>query len=204
MGSTESRRARCFDRGLNVWQFPRRRFRTALPCAPRRSLTLAVVAVAAGPMVLVQDAAMTGGTPTLTWYVNPDNGGQRRLAEKCGDAADGAYRIETQVLPTGRRAARAARPPARGRGSVDRPDEPRPALRRRVRQRRLPAADHARGRRRLLHRRRARGAARDRGLGRAARRAAALGEHPAALVPQVGRRGGGRRSRQPPTSRGTR
>src|SRR4029450_5423518 len=40
------------------------------------------------------------GLPTLTWYANPDNGGQRRLAEKCTREADGAYRIDVQVLPT--------------------------------------------------------------------------------------------------------
>jgi multiple sugar transport system substrate-binding protein len=39
------------------------------------------------------------GTPTLTWYINPDNGGQKTLAQECGDASDGAYRIETQILP---------------------------------------------------------------------------------------------------------
>ena len=41
-----------------------------------------------------------GGIPTLTWYANPDNGGQRRLAEKCTREAEGAYRIDVQVLPT--------------------------------------------------------------------------------------------------------
>jgi multiple sugar transport system substrate-binding protein len=41
-----------------------------------------------------------GGLPTLTWYVNPDNGGQGRLAEKCTREANGAYRIDVQVLPT--------------------------------------------------------------------------------------------------------
>ncbi len=41
-----------------------------------------------------------GGVPTVVWYANPDNGGQRRLAEKCTREADGAYRIDVQVLPT--------------------------------------------------------------------------------------------------------
>jgi multiple sugar transport system substrate-binding protein len=40
-----------------------------------------------------------GGPVALTWYTNPDNGGQRTLAEKCTDAADGDYRISTQILP---------------------------------------------------------------------------------------------------------
>ncbi|UDY34569.1 extracellular solute-binding protein [Dermatobacter hominis] len=39
------------------------------------------------------------GTPTLIWYINPDNGGQKTLAQECGDASDGAYRIQTQILP---------------------------------------------------------------------------------------------------------
>ena len=39
------------------------------------------------------------GTPLLTWYINPDNGGQKTLAQECSDASDGAYRIQTQILP---------------------------------------------------------------------------------------------------------
>ena len=40
-----------------------------------------------------------GGTPTLTWYYNPDNGGQVELAKRCTEEADGRYRIETAILP---------------------------------------------------------------------------------------------------------
>ncbi len=39
------------------------------------------------------------GPVVVTWYVNPDNGGQRRLAEQCTAAAGGAFRLEVQVLP---------------------------------------------------------------------------------------------------------
>lgn len=39
------------------------------------------------------------GPPTLNWYVNPDNGGQAALAEKCATASDGAYGIAVSVLP---------------------------------------------------------------------------------------------------------
>ena len=39
------------------------------------------------------------GVPTLNWYINPDNGGQAELAAKCTAASNGAYRIETSVLP---------------------------------------------------------------------------------------------------------
>jgi multiple sugar transport system substrate-binding protein len=37
--------------------------------------------------------------PTLTWYTNPDNGGQEALAATCTEAAEGAYRIEISELP---------------------------------------------------------------------------------------------------------
>ena len=39
------------------------------------------------------------GVATLNWYINPDNGGQAELAAKCSAASNGAYRIETSVLP---------------------------------------------------------------------------------------------------------
>ena len=39
------------------------------------------------------------GPPALTWYINPDAGGQQRIADACTDAADGEYRIETSLLP---------------------------------------------------------------------------------------------------------
>jgi multiple sugar transport system substrate-binding protein len=37
-----------------------------------------------------------GGTPELTWYINPDAGGQAAVAEKC---STDEYTIDTQVLP---------------------------------------------------------------------------------------------------------
>jgi multiple sugar transport system substrate-binding protein len=40
-----------------------------------------------------------GSTPTLTWYINPDSGGQAEIAKRCTEDADGAYRIETAQLP---------------------------------------------------------------------------------------------------------
>jgi multiple sugar transport system substrate-binding protein len=41
----------------------------------------------------------SGGPPTLTWYINPDNGGQAELAKKCTEESGGAYTIATSVLP---------------------------------------------------------------------------------------------------------
>ncbi|HEY3485229.1 MAG TPA: extracellular solute-binding protein [Ilumatobacteraceae bacterium] len=40
-----------------------------------------------------------GGTASLTWYINPDNGGQATLAKECADASGGSYSIDVQVLP---------------------------------------------------------------------------------------------------------
>jgi multiple sugar transport system substrate-binding protein len=42
-----------------------------------------------------------GTTPKLTWYINPDNGGQKKLAERCSQESGGAFTIETQILPNG-------------------------------------------------------------------------------------------------------
>ncbi len=58
-----------------------------------------VIALALGAAVLASCSGDDSGVPTLVWYTNPDNGGQATLAEECTEAADGAYRIETQILP---------------------------------------------------------------------------------------------------------
>jgi multiple sugar transport system substrate-binding protein len=39
------------------------------------------------------------GTPTLRWYINPDDGGQAKLAAACSEASGGKYTISTSVLP---------------------------------------------------------------------------------------------------------
>jgi multiple sugar transport system substrate-binding protein len=41
----------------------------------------------------------SGGTPTLTWYINPDSGGQAEIAARCTDAAQGRYALTTSQLP---------------------------------------------------------------------------------------------------------
>ena len=58
-----------------------------------------VAALLVAPLALAGCGGDEGGTPTLTWYINPDNGGQKTLAAQCSDASGGAYRITTQVLP---------------------------------------------------------------------------------------------------------
>ncbi|MPV39042.1 extracellular solute-binding protein [Georgenia subflava] len=39
------------------------------------------------------------GPPVLTWYINPDDGGQEEIAGLCTEAAGGEYTIETSLLP---------------------------------------------------------------------------------------------------------
>jgi multiple sugar transport system substrate-binding protein len=53
--------------------------------------------VAAG--TLAACGSGSGGANTLTWYINPDSGGQNEIAKRCTEAANGAYRIETAQLP---------------------------------------------------------------------------------------------------------
>ena len=63
----------------------------------RRALPLAMAMLVGSGIVACGGAS--AGTPTLTWYTNPDNGGQEDLANQCTEAADGDYRIEVSVLP---------------------------------------------------------------------------------------------------------
>jgi len=55
---------------------------------------LAVVLLAAGC-----SSGDETGSAELIWYINPDNGGQKTLAEECSKASDGAFTITTQILP---------------------------------------------------------------------------------------------------------
>ena len=63
-----------------------------------------VIRIAAGVSALVLAGTLGAcsagdGVPTLTWYINPDDGGQAEIAASCAEAADGAYRIQTSLLP---------------------------------------------------------------------------------------------------------
>lgn len=62
---------------------------------PRTTLTVLTLALVAG----VGACASESGPPVLTWYINPDDGGQEAIAGRCTDEADGEYRIETSLLP---------------------------------------------------------------------------------------------------------
>ena len=58
------------------------------------------LAAAAGAAVMALSGCQTDpGGNTITWYINPDNGGQDALAEKCSADSGGEYRISTSVLP---------------------------------------------------------------------------------------------------------
>lgn len=57
------------------------------------------VCLAAGLALLLGCRGGSPGPPALTWYVNPDNGAQLRLAERCSAASQGRYRIEVAELP---------------------------------------------------------------------------------------------------------
>ncbi|WP_444662837.1 extracellular solute-binding protein [Cellulomonas sp. CW35] len=64
----------------------------------RRTRNLAAVVAVAVALPLAACAAESG-PPTLTWYINPDNGGQVEIAARCTQEADGRYRLATEVLP---------------------------------------------------------------------------------------------------------
>jgi multiple sugar transport system substrate-binding protein len=63
--------------------------------AGRTGLAIVLLAGLLGTSGCATDSA----TPTLTWYINPDNGGQASIAEECTAEANGAYRISTSLLP---------------------------------------------------------------------------------------------------------
>jgi trehalose/maltose transport system substrate-binding protein len=73
--------------------------RAKRPTRPHAALAAVVVLASSGMLVACGDGG-DEGAPTLTWYTNPDNGGQEALAAKCTEAAGGDYRIEISVLPT--------------------------------------------------------------------------------------------------------
>ena len=63
--------------------------------AGRRSLVLAVALVLLAGLLAACSSA--SAKPVLTWYINPDTGGQDAVAKRCSTSQ---YTIATQVLPT--------------------------------------------------------------------------------------------------------
>lgn len=78
---------------------------------PRRGIAVSLSVALAATMGLAacgSDESSSGGTKTLTWYINPDvgnadpspaKGGQAYLAKRCSDASNGKYKISIQLLP---------------------------------------------------------------------------------------------------------
>jgi multiple sugar transport system substrate-binding protein len=64
------------------------------PGARRRAASLAALALTSG--LLAACSGDSDGKSELTWYINPDAGGQDAVAEKC---STDEYTIDTQVLP---------------------------------------------------------------------------------------------------------
>ena len=64
---------------------------------PKRRTQAAVLSVSLLAL-LVGACGSDSEVPTLTWYINPDNGGQARLAEKCAPKG-GPYKVVIQTLP---------------------------------------------------------------------------------------------------------
>ena len=58
---------------------------------------LLAAGVAAGALTACSGSG--NGPPTLTWYINPDSGGQAEIATRCTQAAQGEYSIKTALLP---------------------------------------------------------------------------------------------------------
>src|SRR6476661_3864074 len=65
----------------------------------RRGIAGVAVALVATGSLAACGSGGSGGTPTLTWYINPDSGGQDKIAASCSAASNGAYKLETSVLP---------------------------------------------------------------------------------------------------------
>jgi multiple sugar transport system substrate-binding protein len=61
--------------------------------------TAAAALAAAAVTAVAGCGAGETGPPVLTWYINPDSGGQEEIAARCTEAAGGVYSIVTSTLP---------------------------------------------------------------------------------------------------------
>ncbi len=69
---------------------------------PRRTpatLALKGAGAVSAAMLLITGCGADDGPPVLTWYINPDDGGQQALAQQCTEEAGGEYEIRTSLLP---------------------------------------------------------------------------------------------------------
>jgi len=78
----------------------------------------AVNAMAASAAAMLTSCGGSSGTPVLTWYINPDSGGQAAIAGRCSTSQ---YTLTTQVLPTdaGQQRIQLARRLAAGDSGID-------------------------------------------------------------------------------------
>jgi multiple sugar transport system substrate-binding protein len=67
----------------------------------RAGVLLALSGLAAGALTACGGgASSTSGTPTLNWYINPNSSGSlQQIADHCVQQANGAYKININVLP---------------------------------------------------------------------------------------------------------
>lgn len=70
--------------------------RSRPPGRERRRKALAVAAVGCLAAGLLTACSSDSDKPVLTWYINPDTGGQDKVAENC---STDDYTVETEVLP---------------------------------------------------------------------------------------------------------
>src|SRR5918998_4645739 len=67
---------------------------------PRRRLRWSLTVVVAVLAALASACSSApSGPPVLTWYINPDDGGQAEIAARCSAASGGRYTIATSQLP---------------------------------------------------------------------------------------------------------
>src|SRR5689334_25025870 len=88
---------------------------TSAGVARRNTVLAAALMLLAGLLTACSSAS---AKPVLTWYINPDTGGQAAVAARCSTSQ---YTIATQVLPTdaGQQRIQLARRLAAGDSSID-------------------------------------------------------------------------------------
>lgn len=70
-----------------------------MPIGRRRGLGGGAAALILASSLAACGGGGSGGAPTLTWYINPDSGGQQTIADRCSQQSNGAYKIDVSQLP---------------------------------------------------------------------------------------------------------
>ena len=95
--SDRSRAAGASTRTWRLVPMPRDGYRPRYRRGTARTGAAVVLALAA---TLLAGCSAEQGPPTLTWYINPDAGGQAAIAKNCTDAAGGSTRSRPRCCPT--------------------------------------------------------------------------------------------------------